>query len=180
MRRPSTAAANATAVEGAYAEFLVPLLGRRDARRIDGRSKPETFDFLGFTHYCGVNRNRKFMVFRITMKKRLTAKLHEIKAELRKRMHDGLLEQGDWLASVVRGYFAYHAIPGNWEAIGAFRTQVARLWYRTLRRRSQKTSLNWDRMTKIAHAWLPPARILHPWPERRFVAMIRGRSRMSE
>ena len=151
---------------------------RRDARRIDGRSKPETFDFLGFTHYCGVNRNRKFMVFRITMKKRFTAKLHEIKAELRKRMHDGLLEQGDWLASVVRGYFAYHAIPGNWAAIEGFRTQITRLWYKTLRRRSQKTRINWDRMTRIAKVWLPPARVLHPWPEQRFNAMIRGRSRM--
>jgi len=151
---------------------------RRDARRFDGRRKPETFDFLGFTHHCGVNRNGKFMVCRITMKKRFTAKLHAIKAELRKRMHDGLLEQGYWLASVVRGYFVYHAIPGNWEAIGAFRTQVARLWYKTLRRRSQKTSINWDRMTRIVKVWLPPARILHPWPEQRFDAIIRGRSRM--
>ena len=151
---------------------------RRDARRFDGRRKPETFDFLGFTHHCGVNRNGKFMVCRITMKKRLTAKLHAIKAELRKRMHDGLLEQGYWLASVVRGYFVYHAIPGNWKAIGAFRTQVARLWYRTLRRRSQKTSINWSRMTRFVKVWLPPARILHPWPEQRFDAMIRGRSRM--
>lgn len=150
----------------------------RDVRRFDGRRKPKTFNFLGFTHHCGVNRNRKFQVCRTTMKKRLTAKLHEVKAELRKRMHDSLPEQASWLASVVRGYFQYHAIPGNWKAIGAFRTQVARIWYKSLRRRSQKSSLNWDRMTKIVQASLPPARILHPWPEQRFDAMIRGRSRM--
>lgn len=152
---------------------------RRDVRRFDGKKKPETFDFLGFTHFCGVNRNGKFMVSRITIKKRFTAKLQAIKAELRNRMHQSLVSQGLWLRSVLRGYYAYHAVPGNWDAIGAFRTQVARLWYRTLRRRSQKTRLNWDRMQKHIDAWLPPARILHPWPGQRFDAKIRGRSRMS-
>jgi group II intron reverse transcriptase/maturase len=151
---------------------------RRDCRRFDGRRKPETFNFLGFTHYCGVNRNGKFMVRRITMRKRLTAKLHAVKAELRKRMHHSLIEQGAWLDSVVKGYFNYHAIPGNWEALGTFRTQTTRLWYKTLRRRSQKTRLTWEHMTRIANAWLPKARILHPWPERRFDAMTQGRSRM--
>lgn len=149
---------------------------RRDSKRFDGRRKPETFDFLGFTHCCGVNRNGKFMVRRITMRKRFTAKLQAIKAELRKRMHQPIAEQAKWLKSVVRGYFQYHAIPGNWKALGAFRTQVTRMWYRTLRRRSHKCRINWDRMTKIAHAVLPPARILHPWPEQRYDAMIRGRS----
>ncbi|MCI0408937.1 MAG: group II intron reverse transcriptase/maturase, partial [Acidobacteria bacterium] len=144
---------------------------RRDAGRFDGRRKPETFNFLGFTHHCGVSRNGKFMVCRTTMKKRFVAKLQAVKAELRHRMHASLVHQGFWLASVVRGYFAYHAIPGNWKAIGAFRTQVARLWYRTLRRRSQKSRITWDRMTRIVKAWLPPARILHPWPEQRFAAI---------
>ena len=149
---------------------------RRDVRRFDGKKKPETFNFLGFTHFCGVTRKGKFMVCRTTMRKQFTAKLQAVKAELRHRMHDSLVEQGLWLRSVVLGYFAYHAIPGNWDAIGAFRTQVARLWYRTLRRRSQKCRLNWDRMQKHVDTWLPPARILHPWPEQRFDAMIRGRS----
>jgi RNA-directed DNA polymerase len=144
---------------------------RRDCVLFDGRRKPETFDFLGFTHYCGVNRHGKFMVCRITMRKRLTAKLRVVKAELRRRMHDDLVSQGQWLESVVRGYFAYHAVPGNWEALGAFRTEVARLWYRTLRRRSQKTRVTWTRMTQIVKAWLPPARILHPWPDQRFDAI---------
>jgi group II intron reverse transcriptase/maturase len=149
---------------------------KRDSRRLDGRKKPETFEFLGFTHCCGVNRNGKFMVCRITMKKRFNAKLHKVKAELRKRMHQSIAEQAKWLSSVVRGYYQYHAIPGNWKILGAFRTQVTRMWYKTLRRRSQKSRLNWDRMTKIADAVLPPAKILHPWPEQRFAATIRGRS----
>jgi group II intron reverse transcriptase/maturase len=151
---------------------------RQDARRIDGRRKPETFNFLGFTHYCGVNRNGTFMVFRITIKQRLRAKLHAVKAELRKRMHDSLAAVGTWLASVVRGYFAYHAIPGNWKAIAGFRTQVARLWYKTLRRRGQKSRINWARMIKIVNTWLPRVRIQHPWPEQRLGATIQGRSRM--
>ena len=149
---------------------------RRDSRQLDGRKKPETFDFLGFTHYCGVNRNGKFKTCRITMKKRFNAKLHEVKTELRKRMHQPIAEQAKWLSSVVRGYYQYHAIPGNWNTIGAFRTQVTRMWYKTLKRRSHKSRLNWKRMTKIADAVLPRARILHPWPEQRFAAIIQGRS----
>ncbi len=151
---------------------------RRDCKRFDGRGKPETFNFLGFTHYCGVNLKGKFMVGRLTQRKRLTAKLHEVKAELRERMHHSILEQRDWLTSVIRGYFAYHAVPGNWAALGSFRTQCTRLWFKTLRRRSQKSRLTWDRMKELAKAWLPPARILHPWPEQRFDVFIRGRSRM--
>ncbi|MGH9625402.1 MAG: group II intron reverse transcriptase/maturase [Bryobacteraceae bacterium] len=149
----------------------------RDCRGL-GRRKAETFNFLGLTHSCSQNRNGKFQVRRTTMRKRLTAKLHEVKAELRKRMHRPVPEQGQWLRSVVQGYFAYHAVPGNWKALGAFRTQCTRLWYRTLRRRSHKSRLTWDRMTAIANAWLPRARILHPWPEKRCAAIIRGRSRV--
>jgi len=151
---------------------------RRDSRRFDGKRKPETFNFLGFTHACGVNREAKFLVRRTTMKRRLAAKLQEVKAELRRRMHQPIPEQGVWLQSVVRGYLAYHALPGNWRTLGAFRTQCARLWSRTLRRRSQKARLTWERMTSIADTWLPPARIRHPWPEQRLPALIRGKSRM--
>jgi len=150
----------------------------RDCRRFDGKRKPETFNFLGLTHTCGTNRGGKFLVRRTTMKKRLTTKLHEVKAELQERMHQPVSEQGRWLQSVVRGYFAYHAVPGNWKALGTFRTQCTRLWYRALRRRSQKSRLTWDRMTNIADTWLPPARILHPWPEQRLAALTQGKSRM--
>ena len=151
---------------------------KRDVVRFDGRRKPETFNFLGFTHQCRVNRNGKFMIVRTTMRKRLTAKLKGVKVELRKRMHDPIVKQGKWLASVVRGYFQYHAVPGNYKAIHAFRTQVARLWYRTLKRQSQRTNLKWDRMNVIVEAWLPRARILHPWPEQRFADRIRDKSRV--
>ena len=151
---------------------------RRDCECFEGKSKPETFNFLGFTHYCGSNPKGKFMVGRTTQRKRLSAKLHEVKAELRKRMHQSIVDQGIWLAAVVRGYFAYHAVPGNWAALGTFRTQCTRLWFKSLRRRSQRTRLNWDRMQIIANAWLPPARILPPWPEQRFAVINQGRSRM--
>lgn len=149
---------------------------KRDSVRYDGRRKPETFNFLGFTHQCRVNRNGKFMVGRTTMRKRLTAKLKGVKEELRTRMHESTTKQGKWLASVIRGYFQFHAIPGNHEALEAFRTQVARLWYRTLKRRSQRFTLNWERMTKLVTTWLPKARILHPWPEQRFAERIRDKS----
>jgi len=112
----------------------------------------------------------KFLVGRKTIQTRLTSKLHEVKVELRARMHDPIPEQGKWLRAVVSGYSNYHAVPGNWHAVGAFRTQVARTWYRSLRRRSQKTRLNWGRMNRLVDRWLPPARILHPWPEERFFA----------
>ena len=150
----------------------------QDCKRMDGRSKPETFNFLGFTHYCGVSRSGKFMVKRKTMRKRLTAKLQEVKSELRKRMHQTICDQGIWLRSVVNGYYVYHAIPGNWDAIGAFRTQTAKLWFKSLRKRSQRTRMTWERMVRIVDLWLPPARILHPWPEQRFAVMTQGRSRM--
>lgn len=149
----------------------------RDCRDF-GRRKAETFNFLGMTHACSQNRNGKFQVRRTTMRKRLTAKLHEVKAELRKRMHHPVPEQGQWLRSVIQGYFEYHAVPGNWKALGAFRTLCTRLWYRSLRRRSQKSRLTWERMTNIANAWLPRPRILHPWPEERCGDIIRGKSRV--
>jgi RNA-directed DNA polymerase len=151
---------------------------RRDCKRFDGRRKPETFNFLGFTHSCGINKNGTFIVTRKTMKKRFTEKLHEVKSELRKRMHQPISDQGSWLRSVVRGYFAYHAIPGNWDAIGAFRTQIAKLWYKILRRRSQRTRMTWERMGGIVDLWLPRPRILHPWPEQRFAVMTQGKSRV--
>jgi group II intron reverse transcriptase/maturase len=146
--------------------------------KLDGRRKPETFDFLGFTHYCGQDRNGRFIVGRKTMSKRLVNKLQQVKRELRKRMHHSIPAQGAWLRTVVRGYANYHAIPGNWKALDAFRTQVSRLWYRTLLRRSQKRKLNWERMQKHVTRWLPRLRIIHPWPEQRFAAIIQGRSRM--
>jgi RNA-directed DNA polymerase len=147
--------------------------GNREAR---GLGKPETFDFLGFTHICAKTRNGRFKLKRVTSKKRLRAKLQSVKAELRRRMHLPIPEQGKWLAQVMRGHFAYYAIPDNSTALRTFRYEVTRYWLHTLRRRSQKTRMTWERMRRITERWLPRPRILHPWPSVRFDAKTQGRS----
>ena len=146
-------------------EFGRYAAARRQSR---GLGKPETFNFLGFTLICGKSRRGAFQLQRKTRGDRMRAKLREIKAELRHRMHHATVEQGQWLRTVVAGYFAYHAVPTNARALSAFRHHVTDLWRRTLRRRSQKDNLTWDRMTRLAATWLPPPRILHPWPDQRF------------
>jgi RNA-directed DNA polymerase len=141
---------------------------QRRAKR--GVGKPETFDFLGFTHMCGKSRAGWFMLKRITISKRMRAKLAEVKDQLKRRRHQPIPEQGQWLASVVRGHLAYYAVPGNSHAIKSFRDEVTRHWCVALRRRSQRHRLDWNRMHRIANHWLPPARILHPYPDVRFDA----------
>ena len=133
-----------------------------------GLGKPETFTFLGFVLICGKSRRGAFQLRRKTRRDRMRAKLQEIKAELRRRMHQTIPAQGHWLRQVVTGHFAYYAVPTNSRALSAFRHYVADLWRRTLRRRSQKDGFTWDRMTKLADGWLPAPRILHPWPDQRF------------
>ena len=133
-----------------------------------GLGKPETFTFLGFVLICGKSRRGAFQLRRKTRRDRMRAKLQEIKAELRRRMHQTIPAQGHWLRQVVTGHFAYYAIPTNSRALSAFRHYVADLWRRTLRRRSQKDGFTWDRITKLANDWLPAPRIRHPWPDQRF------------
>jgi RNA-directed DNA polymerase len=147
-----------------------------ERRRARGLGKPETFDFLGFTHLCGKTRKGRFWLRRITISKRMRAKLREVNDQLKRRRHQPVPAQGRWLASVVRGHFAYYAVPGNTDAIAAFRTQATRHWYKALRRRSQRTRVNWERMNRYATRWLPPARVMHPFPDARFDARTRGRS----
>ena len=146
--------------------------GRRAARdrAARGEGKPETFDFLGFTHICAKSRNGRFWLKRITISKRMRAKLKQVKDQLRRRMHQPIPEQGRWLAAVVRGHMAYYAVPGNYQAVAAFCDQVTRYWLKTLRRRSQKTRIDWTRMVRIRKRWLPPVRVMHPFPEARFAA----------
>jgi hypothetical protein len=139
-------------------------------RRRRGAGKPETFDFLGFTHVCGKNRAGRFWVRRITIAKRLRAKLAEVKSEIRRRRHLPIPEQAQWLAAVLRGYYAYYAIPGNSDAMTAFRFQVIGHWRKALRRRSQRDRMSWARMKLIADRWLPRPRVMHPFPEVRFAA----------
>jgi RNA-directed DNA polymerase len=135
-------------------------------RRERGLPKPETFSFLGFTHICGRGKNGRFTVVKQTMRERLRAKLREVKAELRVRLHEPIGEVGKWLRSVVSGHQRYYGVTGNYRALSRFRYFVARLWWRTLRRRSQKDHLRWERMARLVERWLPPAHIYHPYVSR--------------
>jgi group II intron reverse transcriptase/maturase len=139
-------------------------------RKQRGEGKPETFDFLGFTHLSGKNRRGYFTVKRRTIRKRLRAKLQAIKQQLQRRRHDPVAQTGEWLRSVVPGYFNYHAVPGNLPSLGTFRERLIRLWRTQLRQRSQRYRLTWDRLRQLADRWLPQPRVLHPWPTQRFAA----------
>ena len=145
-------------------------------REEDGLRRPETFDFLGFTHICGKSRQGKFILIRRTITKRMRNSLKAIKDELMHRRHLPIPSQGAWIRSVVRGYFAYYAVPTNSSKMDAFRAQVVRHWRYALRRRSQCDHTTWERMTVLAERWIPKARCQHPWPETRFDARTRGRS----
>lgn len=150
----------------------------RENRRRRGQDKPETFDFLGFTHCCGKTRQGRFMVLRLTSARRLRAKLRAVKDELRRRMHRPIAEQGKYLHAVVAGHARYFAVPCNGARVQAFRLQVGRLWHRTLCRRSQAKHLSWRRMHKIVDHWLPSPRICHPYPNQRLIVTTRGKSRV--
>jgi group II intron reverse transcriptase/maturase len=162
-----------------FAEFSLSLhpdktrlieFGRHAAanREKRGCGKPETYSFLGFTFICGKSRKGRFLIRRKTRADRMRATLKRIKEELRWRMHESIPEQGRWLGQVVRGYFAYHAVPTNRPALRSFLIGVTERWKHTLSRRSQRGKVTWERMTKIANDWLPQPRILHPWPSQRF------------
>jgi hypothetical protein len=136
-------------------------------RKNRGEGKPETFNFLGFTHVCGKTRKTgQFVVVRKTIRAKMRVKLQEVKAELHRRMHHPVPEVAQWLGSVLRGHYQYYGVPFNGRALTSFRRQVVRLWYRTLRRRSHKTSLTWERMHRL-QKWLPQPRIVHPHPAER-------------
>jgi RNA-directed DNA polymerase len=146
--------------------------GRHAARdrAARGLGKPETFDFLGFTHICAKSKTGRFWLKRVTISKRLRAKLREVNDQLKHRRHQPIPVQGRWLRSVVQGHLAYYAVPGNTDAVKAFRHQVTRHWFKALRRRSQRTRMTWERMGRLATRWLPKVRAMHPFPEARFAA----------
>jgi len=139
-----------------------------DRRAQRGLGKPETFQFLGFTHICAKSRQGRFLLKRKSRRDRMRAKLKAIKQELKRRMHQPIPVQGKWLGQVVKGWFNYHAVPTNSRALNAFRFHVTDIWRQTLRRRSQKGDITWERITRLANDWLPQAKILHPWPQQRF------------
>ncbi|MGI9288989.1 MAG: group II intron reverse transcriptase/maturase [Pseudomonadales bacterium] len=137
-------------------------------RTLRGLGKPETFDFLGFKHICGRTREGKFLLRRKTRRDRMRAKLRSLKEELMRRRHHSIPEQGRWLGQVVRGYFAYHAVPTNRASLQGFLHAVKRHWLRALRRRGQRDKTTWDKIARLARAFLPTPRARHPWPDARF------------
>ena len=138
-------------------------------RKARGLGKPETFDFIGFTHICSRTRkNRRFSLMRKTITKRLGAKAKEVRDALKRMRHKPVPEQSKWLRSVVRGHFNYYGVPGNVRALQAFRTLVSKAWLHALRRRSQKgRNLTWERMAKLIRVWIPSVRVCHPYPNQR-------------
>jgi group II intron reverse transcriptase/maturase len=147
-------------------------------RRGRGDGKPETFNFLGFTHTCSQTRKRRYTVLRQTMRRRWQAKLHEVKTELRRRLHDPIPEQGAYLRSVVLGYTRYYGVPRNGPSLAAFHAALARLWRVTLMRRSQTAFVSWERMRRLLARWLPTPHICHPYPNQRLASLTQGKSRM--
>ncbi len=148
-----------------------------DRRRACGKGRPETFDFLGFTHRCGVTRRHGwFTIHRETMAKRMRATLAAIKVQLRYRMHWPIGSIGRWLARVLRGWYGYHAVPGNIVRLQQFRDALVKLWLQSLRRRSQKHSWTWSRMKRLSDLVLPKAKIQHPYPNERFRALLKARA----
>jgi hypothetical protein len=153
-----------------FGRFAAP---NRAAR---GDRKPETFDFLGFTHMCATSRSGRFRVRRVTSKKKMRAKFKSVKTEMRRRRHHSIPEQGAWLASVLTGHYRYYGVPDNSERLGSFRWGLTRLWWRSLGRRSQRGQITWQRASELVERWFPKPAIVHPWPTARFDARTQGRS----
>lgn len=142
-----------------------------DCRRERGQpGRPDTFDFLGFTHCCATDRHGRFRLLRLTVKKRMRATLCTLRETLMRRRHEPPYVVGQWLHRVVQGYFNYHAVPGNLKRLEGFRSEVCRAWRHALLRRSQRHRLSWDRFNRLARRHIPYCRQLHPYPEQRFVA----------
>ena len=145
-------------------------------RKRKGEGKPDTFDFLGFKHVCGKTKKGKFIVKRLTQHKKLKAKLAELKEELRVRLHASVLEVGEWLRVVLLGHYRYFGLAGNSRRLNAFRYHLSVLWYRSLKRRSQRNRLTWERMDRLIAKWLPKARIYHRYPDLSLYVRTQGRS----
>jgi group II intron reverse transcriptase/maturase len=147
-------------------------------RRDRGDGKPETFNFLGFTHTCSKTRKGRFTVLRQTMRRRWQAKLREVKTELWQRLHDSIPVQGAYLRSVIVGHTRYYGVPRNGPSLTAFHAALARLWRVTLMRRSQTAFVSWERMRRLMARWLPAPHICHPYPNQRLAFVTQGKSRM--
>jgi RNA-directed DNA polymerase len=152
--------------------------GRYAARNRErrGARKPETFEFLGFTHICATSRSGRFKLKRVTSKKKTRAKLKTVKTEMMRRRHLPIPDQGRWLTSVLQGHYRYYAVPDNSHALRGFRERIIRHWRRALSRRSQKDRMTWEQFYRYERRWLPQPRILHPWPDARFDARLKARA----
>ena len=154
-----------------------PLAARNRARRKEG--KPETFNFLGFTHICGKKHgNGMFTIHRKTMRERMRSKFRELKIEMRRRMCVSVGDQGKWLRSVLLGLDRYFGVPGNWKALHQYRWGISGLWWRTLRRRGNRRKLTWANMQVLIGMWFPMIQIYHPYPLVRMGVITQGKSRM--
>ena len=138
-----------------------------ERRAAMGKGKPETFNFLGFTHICAKSSKGKFILLRLPMRQRFRAKLKEVKAQLKIRRYRPIPETGRWLRSVISGWYRYYAVPNTSRYLGKVRRRFAWLWFRALKRRSQRSRMNWRRMYKLMARWLPQPRIMHPYPQAR-------------
>ena len=148
-------------------------------RRQRGLGKPETFDFLGFTHYCVKDGKGRFQLGRKPVSKRMARTLKRIKEGLRRRMHNDVNQTARWLGQVLDGWLNYFAVPTSYRYLGRFVQRLKVLWLRTLRRRSQKDRYSGDRMERVTAKYWPKLRIRHPWPSQRFaVNSTQGRSRV--
>ncbi len=147
-------------------------------RREHGKGRPETFDFMGFTHYCGKTKQGKSYVWRKSIRKRVKLKLQEIREYLIRNRHKPIPETGNWLNSVLNGYYNYHAIPGNIRTLEIMRRECARAWLFALKRRSQKSRMTWEKLDRLIQKYLPRDKILHSYPDERFHAKTQARSRM--
>jgi len=147
-------------------------------RRGRGDGKPETFNFLGFTHACSKTRKGQFTVLRQTMRRRWQAKLQEVSTALRQRLHEPIPAHGAYLRSVLLGHARYYGVPRNGPRLSAFRFALVRRWRAALMRRSQTARVSWERMARLSTRWLPFPRICHPYPSQRLAFMTQGKSRM--
>jgi predicted metal-dependent hydrolase len=135
-------------------------------REKKGIGKPETFDFLGFTHYCGTSRAGKFRVKRKTSKKKFRAKVQAVKTWLKEARHEGVDVIMETMRKKLVGHYRYYGITDNSKRLGRFRYEVSRLLFKWLNRRSQRQSFNYEAYNRFLER--------HPLPEPRIYVNIYG------
>ena len=146
-------------------------------RKKQGKGRPETFDFLGFTHYCRTTRKGRFGLGRKPIAKRMARFLKRVKRQLLRRRHRDVHATGKWLGQVLNGWLNYYAVPTSFPYLARCHRRLCWLWCRVLRRRSQKDKTSWATVAELAEKYWPPLTIRHPWPDARFTVMRDGATR---